>query len=207
MAHTTHLHIMSGAYTALDCRMVHSRHTQSGHDLECISYCQNSTARERVQPGAAARILLRAGAAALSAKSGRDKPTRSLLRRALGMAEMHFTKSSTESTAVTGGLQQLPMALRIMRSRSPNERQSTPRCIPLQNHPAALLGDGNARWSWTVGSPTSERPLHVDRVPCVLAPVDVPAMLSPRRVIQSNCLMGIRCCLLPIWRSKPQRVN
>lgn len=46
-----------------------------------------STARAHVQPqAAAARILLRACAAALTAKSGRDKPTCAMLRRAVQVA-------------------------------------------------------------------------------------------------------------------------
>jgi len=46
-----------------------------------------STARAHVQPqAAAARILLRACAAALTAKSGRDKPTCALPRRAVRVA-------------------------------------------------------------------------------------------------------------------------
>jgi hypothetical protein len=52
------------------------------------------------------------------------------LRRALEVAEMHLQKSSTEKAAVTGGLQSF-MALRNLRSRSPNERQRSPGCILL----------------------------------------------------------------------------
>lgn len=65
-----------------------------------------STARAHVQPqAAAARILLRACAASLTAKSGRDKPTRACAAPCCSGGVQHLKKSSTEPTAATGGLQ------------------------------------------------------------------------------------------------------
>lgn len=99
--------------TRCDFRGVHS-------EVLCLPLCvksmlsvlmndHRSTARAHVQPqAAAARILLRACAASLSAKSGRDKPTCAIAAPCCSGGVQHLKKSSTEPTAATGGLQSSP---------------------------------------------------------------------------------------------------
>jgi hypothetical protein len=71
------------------------------------------------------------------------------LRRARAGGVLHLTKPSTEPTAVTGGLQQLLMALRSIRSRSPHAPSSVPRCTLLpairRGCPMAVNCQGTAK--------------------------------------------------------------
>ena len=77
--------------------------------LSVRSGCHLRTAQAHVQPqAAAARILLRAGAASLNAKSGRDKPTCAFHAPCAFGGIPHLKKSSTDSDAATGGLQSSP---------------------------------------------------------------------------------------------------
>ena len=159
------------------------------------AFLSDTLARGRwLSSKAAARILFRACAAALTSKSGRATPTAAFSPRAFLVSERHLNKSSTEITSGYGWIAKLPMALRIIRSRNPIEQEWVPRCKHLQYLTLIFceMGIPDGRGLHLLCTDASERPLNEGWVFGGILPYRQSATSGPQPgVIEMFNLSGI----------------